>query len=139
MQRPHHDRIHKTDIVLSFIGLPEVEGWPCLFWSEDLTIMRAWRFDFHGHFGWWESMTGHMSIFSSIMCPALIIFKPVKPQNETLCKMLGLTWSAVTLMYLFVCHGACAWNVSVKCKEDTTTFLMELQKENPSKYAVLSK
>uniref|UniRef100_A0A673LBY9 Nose resistant to fluoxetine protein 6-like n=1 Tax=Sinocyclocheilus rhinocerous TaxID=307959 RepID=A0A673LBY9_9TELE len=51
--------------------------------------------------------------------------------------MLGLTWSAVTLIYLLDCHGSCAWNVSLKCKEDTTAFLMELQKETPSKYAVL--
>ncbi|XP_067233142.1 O-acyltransferase like protein [Chanodichthys erythropterus] len=51
--------------------------------------------------------------------------------------MLRLTWSAVTLMYLFVCHNACAWNVTLKCMKDTTTFLKELQKETPSKYAVL--
>ncbi|XP_059381996.1 O-acyltransferase like protein [Carassius carassius] len=51
--------------------------------------------------------------------------------------MLRLTWSAVTLMYLLVWHGACAWNVSLQCKEDTTAFLMELQKDSPSKYAVL--
>ncbi|XP_018918524.2 O-acyltransferase like protein [Cyprinus carpio] len=50
--------------------------------------------------------------------------------------MLRLTWSAVTLMYLLVWHAVCAWNVSLKCKEDTTAFLMELQKDTPSKYAV---
>ncbi|XP_043077858.1 O-acyltransferase like protein [Puntigrus tetrazona] len=51
--------------------------------------------------------------------------------------MVRLTWSAVTLMYLLVWHPACAWNVSVNCKEDTTAFLGELQKDTPSKYAVL--
>ncbi|XP_067280168.1 O-acyltransferase like protein [Pseudorasbora parva] len=51
--------------------------------------------------------------------------------------MLRITWSAVTLMYLFICHDARAWNVSQKCVEDTKMFLMELQKETPSKYAVL--
>ncbi|XDV38387.1 hypothetical protein PO909_007810 [Leuciscus waleckii] len=51
--------------------------------------------------------------------------------------MPRLTWSAVTLMYLFVFHDACAWNVSQKCTGDTKAFLTELQKETPRKYAVL--
>nr|XP_021324686.1 O-acyltransferase like protein [Danio rerio] len=51
--------------------------------------------------------------------------------------MIQLTWSAVTLMYLFVSNGACARNVSLKCVDDTMGFLMELQKETPSKFAVI--
>ncbi|KAK7131460.1 hypothetical protein R3I94_016552 [Phoxinus phoxinus] len=51
--------------------------------------------------------------------------------------MPRLTWSAVTLMYLFVFHDACAWNVSQKCTRDTKAFLAELLKETPRKYAVL--
>ncbi|KAK7143216.1 hypothetical protein R3I93_014396 [Phoxinus phoxinus] len=51
--------------------------------------------------------------------------------------MPRLTWSAVTLMYLFVFHDACAWNVSRKCTVDTKAFLAELLKETPRKYAVL--
>ncbi|XP_056587677.1 O-acyltransferase like protein [Triplophysa dalaica] len=45
-------------------------------------------------------------------------------------------WSSV-LMFLFSCHTACSWNVSLKCQQDTKVFLKELKKETPSKYAVL--
>nr|XP_055036279.1 O-acyltransferase like protein isoform X3 [Misgurnus anguillicaudatus] len=50
--------------------------------------------------------------------------------------MLHLRWTSVTLSLLFLCHAGCSWNVSLKCMQDTTAFLTELEKETPSKYAV---
>lgn len=62
-----------------------------------------------------------------------------KPKNYALYKMLQLRWTSVTFSLLFLCHAGCSWNVSLKCMQDTTAFLMELEKETPSKYAVQSK
>ncbi|XP_051960120.1 O-acyltransferase like protein [Xyrauchen texanus] len=51
--------------------------------------------------------------------------------------MLQVRWTAVTLMCLLFHQAAFARNVSLKCMQDTTTFLVELEKETPRQYAVL--
>lgn len=83
-----------------------------------------------------RNLSGHTSSSLS-MWPESKYLSGRKTQNEIMYKM-QLIWTSV-LMFLFSCHAACFWNVSLKCKQDTRVFLKELEKETPSKYAVLSK
>ena len=77
----------------------------------------------------------HQCVWS---CVCVVIFKsPNAEKVETSDKML-LVWREVTPCFLFLSIAE-ALNVSHRCMQDTQTFLLELSKDKPAKYAALSK
>ncbi|XP_022532265.2 O-acyltransferase like protein [Astyanax mexicanus] len=52
--------------------------------------------------------------------------------------MLLVKWTAGLIFFfgIIFCSAGQTFNITVKCMQDTTAFLMELEKENPDQYAV---